>query len=69
MYSYFLLINKDIQNQTKIQQELIDIEGIQVIDLNSINIINQATLHNDLTNDETQLINNHFTHKVCFVTI
>lgn len=66
MYNY-LLMNKGAQNQIDIHQQLIDIDNIdeiQVLDLNTINIINQGTKHNDITNGVTQ-INSHLNHQVC----
>jgi len=66
MYNY-LLINKGAQNQIDVHQQLIDINNIdeiQVLDLNTINMINQATELNDITNGETQ-INSHLNHQVC----
>ncbi|CAI6359930.1 unnamed protein product [Macrosiphum euphorbiae] len=57
--------NQGAQNQIDIHQQLIDIDNIdeiQVLDLNTINIINQGTKHNDITNGVTQ-INSHLNHQ------
>ncbi|KAL4142032.1 hypothetical protein QTP88_004564 [Uroleucon formosanum] len=58
--------NQSVQNQTDIHQQLIDIDNIneiQVLYLNTINIINQATEYNNITNGVTQ-INSHINHQI-----